>query len=91
MDEIRIGFVTSQWAENNHLYVAYSASLKSTNALAKEEAFSEKTAEEPLCLYLADHQTAGRGGHRTTEDRVCDDARESLRGSGLCAEPARRG
>ena len=66
MDEIRIGFVTSQWAENNHLYVSYSASLKSTNALAKEEAFSEKTDEEPLCLYLTDHQTAGRGRNANT-------------------------
>lgn len=66
MDEIRIGFITSQWAENNHLYVSYSASLNSTNALAKEEAFSEKTDEEPLCLYLADHQTAGRGRNANT-------------------------
>lgn len=61
MQEIRIGQITSQWAENNHLYVDYKPSLTSTSSVAKDEAFTEKTAEDFLCLYLADHQTAGRG------------------------------
>lgn len=61
MQEIRIGQITSQWAENNHLYVDYKAQQASTSSVAKEEAFSEKTAEDFLCLYLADHQSAGRG------------------------------
>jgi BirA family biotin operon repressor/biotin-[acetyl-CoA-carboxylase] ligase len=61
MQEIRIGHITSQWAQNNHLYVDYKPNQASTSASAKDEAFTEKTAEEFLCLYLADHQTAGRG------------------------------
>ncbi len=59
--DIRIGQVTSQWAENNHLYVCYKSQQDSTNNLAKEEAFEESLLEESLCLYLTDHQTAGRG------------------------------
>ncbi len=61
MADIQIGHVTSQWAEGNQLYVSYEPSQKSTNALAKEEAFGESMSQEPLCLYLTDHQTAGRG------------------------------
>jgi BirA family biotin operon repressor/biotin-[acetyl-CoA-carboxylase] ligase len=61
MQEIRIGQITSQWAQNNHLYVDYKASQASTSSSAKDEAFTDKTAEDFLCLYLADHQTAGRG------------------------------
>ncbi|MEK2646176.1 biotin--[acetyl-CoA-carboxylase] ligase [Bdellovibrio sp. BCCA] len=59
--DIRIGQVTSQWAENNHLFVSYKSQQASTNELAKEEAFEENLQEESLCLYLTDHQTAGRG------------------------------
>lgn len=69
LSDIRIGQVTSQWAEGNHLYVAYQPQLSSTNAVAKEEAFAENLMEESLCLYLTDHQTAGRGrGQHTWTD-----------------------
>ncbi|WP_374074374.1 biotin--[acetyl-CoA-carboxylase] ligase [Bdellovibrio bacteriovorus] len=59
--DIRIGQVTSQWAENNHIFVSYKSQQASTSELAKEEAFEENLMEESLCLYLTDHQTAGRG------------------------------
>lgn len=59
--DIRIGQITSQWAENNHIYVSYKSQMESTNALAKQEAFEENLLAESLCLYLTDHQTAGRG------------------------------
>lgn len=64
--DIRIGQLTSQWAENNHLYVHYSAEQASTNAHAKEEAFHENFMEESLCLYVTDHQTTGRGRGKNT-------------------------
>lgn len=64
--DIRIGHLTSQWAENNHLYVNYSAEQESTNAQAKEEAFHESFLQEALCLYVTDHQTAGRGRGKNT-------------------------
>lgn len=59
--DIRIGQITSQWAENNHLFVCYKSQMDSTNALAKQEAFEENLLDESLCVYLTDHQTAGRG------------------------------
>lgn len=59
--DIRIGQITSQWAENNHLFVSYEKQMESTNNRAKEEAFEESLKDEPLALYLTDHQTAGRG------------------------------
>lgn len=69
--DIRIGQVTSQWAENNHLFVSYRPQEESTNELAKEEAFAENLMAESLCLYLTDHQTAGRGrgSHSWTDSR----------------------
>ncbi|UXR66132.1 biotin synthetase [Bdellovibrio bacteriovorus] len=66
VSDIRIGYVTSQWAESNHLYVSYQKEMTSTNALAKEEAFAENLMEESLCLYVTDHQTAGRGRGKNT-------------------------
>ncbi|WP_413290538.1 biotin--[acetyl-CoA-carboxylase] ligase [Bdellovibrio sp. HCB337] len=66
LSDIRLGQVTKKWAENNHLYTHYSASVESTNDLAKSLAFDEKLLEEPLCLFLADHQTAGRGRGKNT-------------------------
>ncbi len=59
--DIRIGKVTSQWAENNNIVVSYSAQTTSTNEVAKQEAFSENLLAESICLYLTDHQTTGRG------------------------------
>lgn len=61
VNDILIGQVTAQWAESNHVYVAYEPEMTSTNARAKEEAFQEDLQAESLCLYLTDHQTAGRG------------------------------
>lgn len=61
LSDIRLGQITKKWAENNHLYVHYSPVVESTNELAKSLAFDEKLLEEPLCLFLTDHQTAGRG------------------------------
>ena len=66
LSDIKIGHVTSQWAEGNSLFVNYKASLDSTNALAKAEAFEEQMFEESLALYLTDHQTAGRGRGKNT-------------------------
>jgi BirA family biotin operon repressor/biotin-[acetyl-CoA-carboxylase] ligase len=66
LSDIKIGHVTSQWAENNHLFVTYKSSMGSTNALAKEEAFEENLLQEALALYLTDHQTAGRGRNKNT-------------------------
>lgn len=69
LKDIRIGLITSQWAENNNLPVFYSPEVRSTNDLAKAEAFNEKLLSESLCLYLTDHQTAGRGrGDHTWSD-----------------------
>lgn len=64
--DVRIGSLTAQWAENNHLYVHYKAEQESTNSLAKEEAFHENLMEEALCLYVTDHQTTGRGRGKNT-------------------------
>ncbi|MGZ3772764.1 MAG: biotin--[acetyl-CoA-carboxylase] ligase [Bdellovibrio sp.] len=61
LTDIHIGHITSQWAESNHLYVAYKSQMESTNNLAKQEAFDPNLFEEALCVYLTDHQTAGRG------------------------------
>ena len=66
LNDIRIGDVTSRWAQNNHLFTSYKPSLESTNLLAKEEAFEESLLEESLCLYVTDHQTAGRGRGKNT-------------------------
>ncbi|QDK38544.1 biotin synthetase [Bdellovibrio sp. NC01] len=59
--DIKIGDITARWAENNHLFASYHASIESTNTLAKEEAFHESMLQESLCLYVTDSQTAGRG------------------------------
>ncbi|MEN0057515.1 MAG: biotin synthetase [Bdellovibrio sp.] len=66
VSDIRIGHVTSQWAEDNHLFVCYEKQMASTNARAKEEAFAENLLEESLCLYLSDDQSAGRGRGQNT-------------------------
>lgn len=66
LNDIRIGHVTSQWAEGNHVFVTYKAEMDSTNAVARAEAFEESLMEESLCLYLTDHQTAGRGRGKNT-------------------------
>lgn len=66
LNDIRIGQVTSQWAENHQIFTQYKAELKSTNSLAKDEAFEENLLQESFCLYVTDLQTAGRGrGNKT--------------------------
>lgn len=47
------------WAENSKLKTQGQASVDSTNDWAKQEA--SQRAEDELCLYLADNQSAGRG------------------------------
>jgi len=64
--DIKIGEVSAKWAEGNHLYVSYSKQIDSTNNLAKSEAFAETLMAEALCLYVTDHQTAGRGRGKNT-------------------------
>lgn len=58
--EIRIGLITSHWAQRSHLPQRYERSTESTNDLAKTEAF-EAAGDESLKVYLTDHQTKGRG------------------------------
>lgn len=58
--EIRIGQITALWAEQQGLASAYFPETTSTNDLAKDEAMS-LTEQEPLKLYVTDHQTKGRG------------------------------
>lgn len=66
LSDIRLGQVTRKWAENNRIYVHYEAALPSTNDLAKAKAFEEALLEQALCLFLTDHQSAGRGRHKNT-------------------------
>ncbi len=66
MSEIRIGDVTARWARNNHLHVEYKDQQESTNLTAKELAFEEDLLEQQLCLFVTDHQTAGRGRGKNT-------------------------
>lgn len=66
LNEILIGNITSKWAKNNHIHVEYKASQESTSSTAKELAFEEDLLEESLCLFVTDHQTAGRGRGKNT-------------------------
>lgn len=58
VSDIKIGHVTAHWAESHGLSCNYFESIDSTNAIAKEEAFSDL---ENIHLYIAETQTAGRG------------------------------
>lgn len=49
---------TVDWAERAGLACVAEPAMASTNDLAKANAFKE---DEPLALYVTDHQTAGRG------------------------------
>ncbi len=66
LGDIQIGAITKNWATANQLYVHYETTLKSTNDIAKAKAFDESLMSEPLCLFLTDHQTAGRGRAKNT-------------------------
>lgn len=61
LNDIRIGQITSQWAQGKGFKTIYATELESTNKLAKQEAFSETLSKESFTLYLTDFQTSGRG------------------------------
>ena len=58
VSSVSINLKTHQWAEQRGFCSFYSPSLSSTNDVAKRE-FSG--LGQPFALYLADHQTQGRG------------------------------
>lgn len=64
--DIKIGFVTSQWAKSQNLPVQYSPALDSTNNWAKKEAFIDTSFNENLIVYLTEKQSAGRGRGQNT-------------------------
>lgn len=76
MELINIAQITSQWAENNCLYVSLNSKIESTNLLAKEESFSEVIKNEALALYLTEEQTHGRG--RKTRQWISPDKGQCL-------------
>jgi BirA family biotin operon repressor/biotin-[acetyl-CoA-carboxylase] ligase len=61
MKDIKIGQITSSWAESHKLCTRYTISTDSTNNLAKKNAFTEDDLENEFVLYLTDEQTHGRG------------------------------
>lgn len=63
LNDILIGQVTSMWAEERGLPCEYFPEIDSTNEQAKRES---ELGEEPLKIYLADQQTAGRGRNTRT-------------------------
>lgn len=59
--DIRIGEVTEHWAQAQKIHCVYKPRIDSTNTLAKDEAFKEKSLSEQLVVYVTDAQSAGRG------------------------------
>ncbi len=53
-----INLLTHEWAQTKNLKSQYYPEITSTNDVAKAE-FSQ--SQQDFCLYLADHQTKGRG------------------------------
>lgn len=66
LSDIRIGQVSSHWAEAQKIPTQYFETTDSTNAQAKKEAFTEKAFSEHLIVYFADQQSAGRGRGQNT-------------------------
>lgn len=61
----KVGELSKGWAEKSQIPVWYEPVTSSTNSVAKENVI----AEQPITLYLTDHQTAGRGrGDHTWSD-----------------------
>jgi BirA family transcriptional regulator, biotin operon repressor / biotin---[acetyl-CoA-carboxylase] ligase len=58
MQDIKIGVITSSWAEMHNIACKYIPQITSTNDIAKEEAFDDLPAVQ---LYVTDDQTSGRG------------------------------
>lgn len=56
-----INKLTVQWAEENNIAVFFRESTESTNTWAKKEFNNQDFA-----VFLADHQTQGRGRHQNT-------------------------
>jgi BirA family biotin operon repressor/biotin-[acetyl-CoA-carboxylase] ligase len=54
---IAVGKISQKWAEQSQIPVWYQETTTSTNLIAKDQVISES----PVTLYLADHQTQGRG------------------------------
>lgn len=63
LKDIKIGSVTREWAKARQLPSFFKDSVGSTNDWAKSEAFSSTSLEQNIIVYLADHQTQGRGRH----------------------------
>jgi BirA family transcriptional regulator, biotin operon repressor / biotin---[acetyl-CoA-carboxylase] ligase len=61
LSDIRIGFVTNQWAKAQKIASHYFPSIDSTNKKAKAEAFTDASFNEHMILFVTDAQTAGRG------------------------------
>jgi len=55
--KLQIGKLSKDWAEKSQIPVWYEPSTTSTNLMAKEAAMTD----QPVSLFLCDHQTAGRG------------------------------
>lgn len=60
-----VGEISKDWCEKSQIPVWYELSTSSTNSVAKTKVISE----QPISLYLTNHQTAGRGrGDHTWSD-----------------------
>ena len=65
-ENILIGQVTHHWARNQKIPSQYLSTVDSTNTNARADAFSEKSFNENLIVYLTDEQTAGKGRGKNT-------------------------
>ncbi len=55
--KFKVGEMTRDWADRSQIPVWYAAQTHSTNTVAKDNLLEPA----PVTLYVADHQTAGRG------------------------------
>ncbi len=60
-----VGEISKEWCEKSQIPVWFEMSTSSTNTIAKTKTISE----QPISLYLTNHQTSGRGrGDHTWSD-----------------------
>jgi BirA family transcriptional regulator, biotin operon repressor / biotin---[acetyl-CoA-carboxylase] ligase len=60
-----VGEISKEWCEKSQIPVWFELSTSSTNTVAKNKLISE----QPISIYLTNHQTSGRGrGDRTWSD-----------------------